>query len=99
MRRAGILLAATVLAASPSTATAQVDEQEPATNELNLPKDVALLGPRDPAVRKATAIINGTIITDTDVDQRLALVLASSNGKIPDEEKARLRAQVLSNLI
>jgi len=99
MRRAGILLAATVLAASPMIATAQVDEQEPATNELNLPKDVALLGPRDPTVRKATAIINGTIITDTDVDQRLALVLASSNGKIPDEEKARLRAQVLSNLI
>jgi len=100
MRRAGNLLAAMMLAAIPMTAHAQVDESEASTaNELNLPKDVALLAPRDPSVRKATAIVNGTIITDTDVDQRLALVLASSNGKISDEERQRLRTQVLSNLI
>jgi len=100
MRRAGNLLAAMMLAAIPMTAPAQVDESDASTaNELNLPKDVALLAPRDPSVRKATAIVNGTIITDTDVDQRLALVLASSNGKISDEERQRLRTQVLSNLI
>jgi len=99
IRRAGFLLAM-ALTATPIMAPAQVDETEPAAaDNLNLPKDVALLAPRDPSVRKATAIVNGTIITDTDVDRRLALVLASSNGKIPDEEKARLRAQVLSNLI
>ncbi len=28
----------------------------------------------DPNVRKATAIVNGEVITETDVDQRLALV-------------------------
>jgi len=99
MRRAGNLLAAVMLAASPMIASAQVEESDPATaNGLNLPKDVALLAPRDPSVRKATAIVNGTIITDTDVDQRLALVLAN-NGKISDEERQRLRVQVLSNLI
>ena len=100
MGRAGRILAAMVLTATPMIASAQADESDQAAlNELNLPKDVALLAPRDPSVRKATAIVNSTIITDTDVDQRLALVLASSNGRIPDEEKARLRAQVLSNLI
>jgi peptidyl-prolyl cis-trans isomerase SurA len=99
MRRAGILLAAMMATATPMIAGVQVDESDQAANDLNLPKDVTLLAPRDPSVRKATAIINGTIITDTDVDQRLALVLASSNGKIPDDEKQRLRAQVLSNLI
>lgn len=94
-----MLLAAMVLTATPMIAPAQVGDDQNSASELNLPKDVTLLAPRDPKVRKATAIVNGTIITDTDVDQRLALVLASSQGKIPDDEKARLRAQVLSNLI
>jgi len=99
MRRAGCILAALVLGA-PSMASAQANESDQAAlNQLGLSNDVHLLAPRDPSVRKATAIVNGTIITETDVDQRLALVLASSNGKIPDEEKERLRAQVLSNLI
>ena len=101
MRRATILLAGLVLAAVPATVTAQADDQDnaAAVNELNLPKDVALLAPRDPSVRKATAIVNGAIITETDVDQRLALVLASSGSRINDDEKERLRVQVLSNLI
>jgi len=66
---------------------------------LDLPADVKLLAPRDPSVRKATAIINGYILTDTDVDQRLNLVLAANPGAISDEEKSRLRAQILANLI
>jgi peptidyl-prolyl cis-trans isomerase SurA len=98
-RRAGFILAAIVLAAVPNVASAQADDEQAALNQLGLASDVHLLAPRDPSVRKATAIVNGTIITDTDVDQRLALVLASSNGKIPDAERERLRAQVLSNLI
>ena len=99
MGRAGFILAAMVLTAAPNTAFAQADDDQAALNQLGLASDVHLLAPRDPSVRKATAIVNSTIITDTDVDQRLALVLASSNGRIPDAEKERLRAQVLSNLI
>ena len=99
-RRAGIILAALALSAAPAMVWAQSDDDAAATpNVLGLASDVKILAPRDPAVRKATAIVNGAIITDTDVDQRLALVLASSNGKVPDDEKERLRAQVLSNLI
>jgi len=100
MGRAGCILAAMVLTAIPNVAVAQADQSDQAApNGLNLPNDVHLLAPRDPSIRKATAIVNGAIITDTDVDQRLALVLASSNGRISQEEKERLRAQVLSNLI
>jgi peptidyl-prolyl cis-trans isomerase SurA len=89
-----------VLTTVPAITHAQADDSDQAAlNELNLPKDLHLLAPRDPSVRKATAIVNSAIITETDVDQRLALVLASSNGRIPDAEKERLRAQVLSNLI
>ena len=44
-------------------------------------------------------IVNGEIITGTDVDQRVALVINASGGKIGDEEKQRLKMQVLRNLM
>ena len=75
-------------------------DQTPTQTGLNLPKDITVFGTYDPTVRKATAIVNGDIITDTDVDQRLALVLlANSGAAISDEERDRLRLQVLRNLI
>ena len=52
-----------------------------------------------PSVVKATAIVNGDIITQTDIDQRLALLVIASGGKIPADEIDRLRQQVLRNLI
>ncbi len=61
--------------------------------------DVQLLGDVDPALRKAQAIVNNDIITDTDVEQRLNLVVAANGGNVDPEEKTRLRAQVVRNLI
>ncbi len=55
--------------------------------------------PVDPNVRKATAIVNGDVITDTDVAQRLNLVLAANQIKVGEDERMRLRLQVLRNLI
>ena len=69
------------------------------TSGLNLPKNITIFGNKDPNVRTATAIVNGTIITQTDVDQRLALVVAANGGRLPEEERERLRLQVLRNLI
>lgn len=66
---------------------------------LDLPKDLTVFGSADPNVRKATAIVNGAVITGTDVDQRLALVVMANGGKIAEEERERLRLQVLRNLI
>ena len=57
------------------------------------------MGKQDPGIRKATAIVNGEVITGSDVDHRLALVIASSNQQPPPEELERVRAQVLRNLI
>jgi peptidyl-prolyl cis-trans isomerase SurA len=72
----------------------------PTQTGLNLPKDITVFGSFDPTVRKATAIVNGDIITDTDVDQRLALVLLANQGAaVSDDERDRLRLQVLRNLI
>ncbi|PJG47702.1 peptidylprolyl isomerase [Sphingobium sp. LB126] len=75
------------------------DDDAVASQQLNLPKDVTIFGKSDPNVRKATAIVNGRIITGTDVDQRLALIITANGGKVSDEEKERLRVQVLRNLI
>ena len=79
-------------------------QTEPATinsaTQLGLPADFTVFGERDPNIRKPTAIVNGEIITRTDVDHRLALVIASNpDAEISDEERMRLRMQVLRNLI
>jgi peptidyl-prolyl cis-trans isomerase SurA len=71
-----------------------------ADSGFNIPADVKLLGKMDPNSRHATAKVNGQIITGTDVDQRVALVLAANEGaKISDEELQDLRLRVLRNLI
>lgn len=44
-------------------------------------------------------MVNGDIVTGTDVDQRLALILAANENKVSAEEMNRLRQQVLRNLI
>lgn len=66
---------------------------------LNLPGSLATFGKVDPNLRKPTAVVNGEIITGTDVDQRLALIILANEGRVPDDEKERLRLQVLRNLI
>jgi peptidyl-prolyl cis-trans isomerase SurA len=52
-----------------------------------------------PSVVKATAIVNGDVITQTDIAQRLALLAIAQGGQIPAEEVDRLSQQVLRNLI
>jgi peptidyl-prolyl cis-trans isomerase SurA len=44
-------------------------------------------------------VVNGYVITGTDIDQRVALVTASSEAPVSEEELLRLRVQVLRNLI
>ena len=75
-------------------------QDDTVSDPLNLPDSVTLLGKQDPNVRKATAVVNGFVITGTDIDQRMALVLdANREAKITPEEIQRLREQVFRNLI
>jgi len=69
------------------------------SSTLDIPDSVKLFGKRDPNIRTATALVNGEVITETDVDQRLALVVLANGGKVSDEERDRLKLQVLRNLI
>ena len=66
---------------------------------LDIPEQLTIFGENDPNVRRATAVVNGDIITGTDVSHRLALIVAANGGEVSDEERQRLRLQVLRNLI
>ncbi|MEZ5737141.1 MAG: peptidylprolyl isomerase [Novosphingobium sp.] len=66
---------------------------------LNIPEGVKIFGENNPNVRRATAVINGDVVTGTDVDQRLALILAANTNPVSGDELERLRLQVLRNLI
>ena len=70
-----------------------------ANSPLNIPANPVMFGKNDPNVRRATAIINGEIVTGTDVEQRLALIVSANGNKVDGEELDRLRMQVLRNLI
>ena len=100
-RRRPLLAAGLGLGLIATIAAAQTvdDGVGPSAASLDLPAELTMFGKADPAIRKATAIVNGTIITDTDIDQRLALVISANGGKVEGEERDRLRLQVLRNLI
>ncbi|MGX7895873.1 peptidylprolyl isomerase [Tsuneonella sp. HG222] len=98
---AGSALALTLLAVQAAPAQ---DAAPPAADgegtAFDIPEDVQVLDAMDPNARRATAKINGQIITGTDIEQRLALVIAAAEGQtISPEELQRLRLRILRNLI
>jgi peptidyl-prolyl cis-trans isomerase SurA len=98
---AGAAMAIGVTSGAVAQETGQ-PEGQPAVNStqsLKLPENPQLFGNAMPSVVKATAIVNGDVITQTDIDQRLALLAIANGGQIPAEEVQRLREQVLRNLI
>ncbi len=70
-----------------------------ASGALNLPTNPQFFAKEDPNNRKAKVVINGEVITGTDVDQRVALIVNASGNKIGDEELQRLKLQVMRNLM
>ncbi|MEO0589730.1 MAG: peptidylprolyl isomerase [Pseudomonadota bacterium] len=68
-------------------------------NPLGLPDQINIIGDDNPNMRSATAVVNGFVITGTDVEQRVALVTSASDAQVSEEELKRLRLQVLRNLI
>jgi peptidyl-prolyl cis-trans isomerase SurA len=95
-------LGAAVAATAAIAQNAPPPPENPPANtsrSLRLPKNPQVFGTAMPSVIKATAIVNGDVITATDVDQRLALLAIAQGGQIPAEEVDRLRQQVLRNLI
>ncbi|NMW31911.1 peptidylprolyl isomerase [Altererythrobacter sp. RZ02] len=92
-----LAVSATGLSAGASELHAQTAPQN--SNAFNIPSDIELLGQNNPNVRTPTAVVNGSVITGTDVDHRVALLVAASEGELPEAELQRVKMQVLRNLI
>ncbi len=89
-------LAAAALSVGSSAPAQEADTQG---GGFVLPENPQIFGKNNPNLRTATVIINGEVITGTDIDQRVALIVNAGGGKIADEELQRLRLQVLRNLM
>jgi len=100
-----LVAGATIALAAASGAMAQDNDQsdnQPTPNSsdsLKLPQNPEVFGNAMPSVVKATAIVNGDVITQTDIEQRLQLLVIANGGQIPPEERQRVSEQVLRNLI
>jgi peptidyl-prolyl cis-trans isomerase SurA len=99
MMKLGWLPRAAIVLIAPVLSIVAAAQSGPPAGRLDIPETIHFVGKQDPAIRKATAIVNGEVITGSDVDHRLALVIASSNQQPPADELERVRAQVLRNLI
>ena len=89
MKFGGFTRAAAVVAASLLSVVAAVAQDPPASSALDIPADARIMGNAEPGVRTATAIVNGAVITETDIDQRLALIVASNRITLPPEHEQR----------
>jgi peptidyl-prolyl cis-trans isomerase SurA len=100
---AAITIAAVVGGAgaqAPAPAPEAPPQSEPnSASALGIPEELQVFGTAIPSVIKATAIVNGDVITQTDIDHRVALLVLSQGGEIDPNELERVRQQVLRNLI
>jgi peptidyl-prolyl cis-trans isomerase SurA len=95
---------AAILSAVATASVAQQAQQPTgspinSSQSLHLPENPQVFGSAMPSVIKATAIVNGDVITQTDVDQRLAFLSIANGEPIPADQVDALRQQVLRNLI
>jgi peptidyl-prolyl cis-trans isomerase SurA len=74
------------------------DQSVPSTG-LNLPSNLQIFGKADPNIRKPTAIVNDVVITGTDVDQRVAMIIGLQKLNIKPEERDQLKLAMLRQLI
>ena len=101
MSKSRVMLLAAGITAVAAAAGVAIAQEAPAnsTNPLNLPTEVTVFGTKMPDVVKATAIVNGEVITQTDINQRMAFLLVAAERPPQPDEMERLRQQVFSNLI
>ncbi len=95
-RLAGLIIG--IGASAAIAAQTVADGEVPSTANLNLPQNLQIFGKSDPNIRKPTAIVNGYVLTRTDVDQRFNMVVAIQQFQLSEEEANQLRLQVLRQL-
>lgn len=87
------------MAATSAPLSAQTTGVPTTDNPLGIPDNITIFGAENPNQRSATAVVNGYVITGTDIDERVALVTSASQTEVSEQELQRLRFQVLRNLI
>ena len=98
----GTFRSSVLLVAGSLLAAAAMAQTTTSPSGLRIPTNSEFIPGSDRSVYKATAIVNGHVITGTDVDHRLALTVFSirqNGGDVSAEEMQRLREQVLRNLV
>ncbi|MCM8556969.1 peptidylprolyl isomerase [Sphingomicrobium sediminis] len=103
LRGAALMASAMTLAITPAVYAQDAGQVEATPIDDNpagfrLPENIVLFGDTLPSVVKANAIVEGEIITQTDIDQRIAMQLIGTEGLSP-EELAQLRTQTLDQLV
>jgi peptidyl-prolyl cis-trans isomerase SurA len=100
--RAGLVGGAVIAAITVGTFTSAQTVPDNSTPPvgLDIPANVQIFGKVDPNVRKPTAIVNGVVITGTDVDQRAALIIAANQlTNLSAADMDQLKLQVLRALM
>ena len=90
---------ASLAVAAGGVAAQTVPDQTVSPTNLDLPANLQVFGKLDPNIRKPTAVVNDSVITGTDVDQRVALIAIANSAKLTAEERDKLKLQVLRALI
>jgi peptidyl-prolyl cis-trans isomerase SurA len=91
-------VALAVVALAPANSQTVSDEAVPEAS-LKIPDGKFLFKRNDPNVRRATAVVNGEIITGTDIDQRIALLTNGNLDQVPSEQREQLRIEILGQLV
>lgn len=92
-----VILLGSATALTPLVAQTVEDETQPQAG-LAIPQGLRVLT-NDPNIRRASARVNGEVITGTDIDQRLAFLTQGEQAKLSPDELGAVRQQVLDSLI
>jgi peptidyl-prolyl cis-trans isomerase SurA len=93
-----VTVAMAVVGLAPANSQTVSDDSVPEAS-LAIPGGQILYKRNDPNVRRATAVVNGEIITGTDIDQRIMLLTTGNIDQVPAEQRDQLRIEILGQLI
>ena len=99
VRKLFLAFGLSALATAAGAQTVPDEQQQAIAAGLDLPANLQIFGKADPNIRKPTAIVNDTVITGTDVDQRVALIIGLHKLNLKPEEREQLRFTVLRQII
>lgn len=90
--------AISVVGLAPASGQTVSDDTVPEAS-LEIPGGKIFYKRNDPNVRRASAVVNGEVITGTDIDQRIMLLTNGDLSQVPKEQMDQLRIEILGQLI